>query len=278
MLVVEVNDLRIVENNNVDGFLIGTKKISSEVYYQFTKEEVLAFIEKAHIKKKLVFLDATNIFHDEDFKDVKEIIDYLSTADYVMYNDLMILNIVPKEKRMYYSTTYITNTLDFDIVAEENEYVLVSPELSLEELKAFKNKKSSFLIGFGTWEIFHSRRNLLSNYFQYREMEYSNSKYHIIEEFRKEMYPIVENNGTKIYLNGYYYLGQELEELNNNLLLKTFDLDYALVNKIIDAYKKALISQDYEELERMIKDLPLDTNKGLLFEQSILTKGVKERG
>lgn len=278
MLVVEVNDLRIVENNNVDGFLIGTKKISSEVYYQFTKEEVLAFIEKAHIKKKLVFLDATNIFHDEDFKDVKEIIDYLSTADYVMYNDLMILNIVPKEKRMYYSTTYITNTLDFDIVAEENEYVLVSPELSLEELKAFKNKKSSFLIGFGTWEIFHSRRNLLSNYFQYRGMEYSNSKYHIIEEFRKEMYPIVENNGTKIYLNGYYYLGQELEELNNNLLLKTFDLDYALVNKIIDAYKKALISQDYEELERMIKDLPLDINKGLLFEQSILTKGVKERG
>ena len=274
MLVVEVNDLRIVENNNVDGFLIGTKKISSEVYYQFTKEEVLAFIEKAHIKKKLVFLDATNIFHDEDFKDVKEIIDYLSSVDYVMYNDLMILNIVPKEKRMYYSTTYITNTLDFDIVEEENKYVLVSPELSLEELKAFKNKKSSFLIGFGTWEIFHSRRNLLSSYFQYRGMEYSNSKYHIIEEFRKEMYPIVENNGTKIYLNGYYYLGQELEELNNNLLLKTFDLDYALVNKIIDAYKKALISQDYEELERMIKDLPLDINKGLLFEQSILTKGV----
>lgn len=278
MLVVEVNDLRIVENNNVDGFLIGTKKISSEVYYQFTKEEVLAFIEKAHIKKKLVFLDATNIFHDEDFKDVKEIIDYLSAVDYVMYNDLMILNIVPKEKRMYYSTTYITNILDFDIVEEENEYVLVSPELSLEELKAFNNKKRSFLIGFGTWEIFHSRRNLLSNYFQYRGMEYSNSKYHVIEEFRKEMYPIVENNGTKIYLNGYYYLGQELEELNNNLLLKTFDLDYALVNKIVDAYKKALISQDYEELERMIKDLPLDTNKGLLFEQSILTKGVKERG
>ena len=136
MLVVEVNDLRIVENNNVDGFLIGTKKISSEVYYQFTKEEVLAFIEKAHIKKKLVFLDATNIFHDEDFKDVKEIIDYLSAVDYVMYNDLMILNIVPKEKRMYYSTTYITNILDFDIVEEENEYVLVSPELSLEELKS----------------------------------------------------------------------------------------------------------------------------------------------
>lgn len=278
MLVVEVNDLRIVENNNVDGFLIGTKKISSEVYYQFTKEEVLAFIEKAHNKKKLVFLDATNIFHDEDLKDVKEIIDYLSSVDYVMYNDLMILNIVSKEKRMYYSTTYITNTLDFDIVAEENKYVLVSPELSLEELKAFKNKKSSFLIGFGTWEIFHSRRNLLSSYFQYRGMEYSNSKYHIIEEFRKEMYPIVENNGTKIYLNGYYYLGQELEELNNNLLLKTFDLDYALVNKIIDAYKKALISQDYEELERMIKELPLNTNKGLLYEQSILTKGVKERG
>ena len=278
MLVVEVNDLRIVENNNVDGFLIGTKKISSEVYYQFTKEEVLAFIEKAHIKKKLVFLDATNIFHDEDFKDVKKIIDYLSAVDYVMYNDLMILNIVPKEKRMYYSTTYITNILDFDIVEEENEYVLVSPELSLEELKVFNNKKRSFLIGFGTWEIFHSRRNLLSNYFQYRGMEYSNSKYHVIEEFRKEMYPIVENNGTKIYLNGYYYLGQELEKLNNNLLLKTFDLDYALVNKIIDAYKKALISQDYEELERMIKDLPLDTNKGLLFEQSILTKGVKERG
>lgn len=278
MLIVEVNDLKLLKCIDTDGFLIGTDKISSEVFVKFPKEKVLEFVKEVHQNKKIVILDATNIFHDQDLAEIKEILDYLSEVDFVMYNDLAIMNMVPIEKRIYYSTTYITNLYDFDIVKEENAYVVVSPELSFEELKAFNQKDGSFIIGFGTWEIFHSRRRLLSNYFKYRKTDYFNGRYHIIEEFRNEMYPIVEDEGTKIYLNGYYYLASELKELSKNILLKTFDLEYENVVKIVHAYNEAIINGDYEKLERIIKEFPIDTNKGLLYEESILTKGVKERG
>ena len=278
MLIVEVNDLTIINNKEVDGFLIGTKFISGEVYKKFEKEEVLEFTNKAHQLGKRVVLDATSIFHEQDLFKVKEIIEYLNDVDLIMYNDLALMKLIPLKKRFYYSTTYITNKYDFEIVKDENSKVLVSPELTLNELKLFSEKEGAILIGFGTWEIFHSKRNLLSNYMEYRSNEYVEGTYHIIEEFRSELYPIIEENGTKIYLNGYYFLGKELEYLSKDLILKVFDLNMDIVEKVIGLYKKAIVINEFIELENEIKKLPINTNKGLLYEQSILTKGVSERG
>ena len=51
-----------------------------------------------------------------------------------------------------------------------------------------------------------------------------------------------------------------------------------IVEKVIGLYKKAIVINEFIELENEIKKLPINTNKGLLYEQSILTKGVSERG
>lgn len=271
MIVVEVNDLRIIENNQVDGFLIGTSFISSECYMKFTIEEVINFTEKAHKQKKLVFLDATQIFHDQDLNVVSRILKDLDCVDYVLYNDLALMDLIDEKKRFYYSVTYVTNKYDFEIVSEENSFTLVSPTLSFEELKEFRMNEKAFLIAFGTFEIFHSRRPLISNYLNYRKLPIENSKYQVIEEFRNEKYPIVEENGTKIYLNDYYCLMEELRDLSKNLLLKVFDIPYTETTKIIDLYKKAIETNDYTLLQN-IKDVVPNLHKGLLYQNSILIK------
>ena len=277
MLIVEVNDLNVINNLNADGFLIGTEFISSECFMHFSIEQILEFVRKVHQLNKKVFLDATQIFHDQDLKKVKDILDKLDQVDYVLYNDLALMSLINKEKRFYYSTTYITNKYDFEIVSKENKYVLVSPTLSYEELQTFKMMDNSFLIGFGTYEIFHSRRPLITNYIEYRKMKHDNSDYKIIEEFRNELYPIIENNGTKIYLNDVFYLGKELVNLNNNLILKVFDLPLDITNNVIDLYRQAFEKDDFSILESL-KELPIKLHKGLLYENSVLIKEVKVNG
>ena len=282
MLVVELNDLRILSNPNVDGFLVGVEFLSSECYKHYPLDIVEKLIKDIHDLNKLVFIDTTQIFHDQDLLIVKEMLKRLNDADYFLYNDLGLTSLIEKEKRFYYSSTYITNSFDFEIVQEENQYVLVSPELSFIELQKYKTYDKAFIIGFGTWEIFHSRRNLITNYMLYRNMEkqeirmLKENKFEIIEEFRSENYPIIENMGTKIYLNRYYHLTYELALLPKNIILKGFDLEYLKFNKVVNVYKKMLEEANYEETLNILESLEIPLHKGLLYQTSVLLKGVTD--
>ena len=272
MLIVELNSIEVL-NSNADGYLIGVQGYSSECFKHYTIEEVIDIIVQIKKINKLVFIDLTNVFHDQDLNHVKKLIQTLNNVDGFFYFDLGIMNLIEKEKRVYYAPTYLTNQLDIDIVKEDNKLVLISPELSLKELNNIKYDQQSMLLAFGTWEIFHSRRPLISNYFKYRNQDCNlNEKYHVIEEFRSDYYPIIENNGTKIYLNGYYCLGNGLKDKTSNILIKTFDLDSQNVLKVVELHQKYL-KNEIENLDEELNKLNIDLNKGLLFEESILKKG-----
>ena len=88
--------------------------------------------------------------------------------------------------------------------------------------------------------------------------------YSIMEEFRNDTYPIVENNGFKVFLNDYFCLN---ELYTDNLIIKTFNLELELTIKIINSFKEKNLA--------LIKELPIKTHHALLFEESILTKGDK---
>lgn len=271
MLIVELNDLNVLKSD-ADAYLIGVENFSSECYHHFSILEVKEIVLKVKENKKLAFIDLTNVFHDQDLPKVKEFIDEMEYVDGFFYVDLGLTSLIERSKRVYFSPTYLTNQFDIEIACSENKYVLVSPELSLKELENIKFNEQMFLLAFGPWEIFHSRRPLISNYFKYRGSQCdSNAKYHVIEEFRSDLYPIVENNGTKIYLNGYYYLGLELNNRPNNLLIKSFDLSSNLVIRIVELYKK-LMEENIDIEEELLK-LNISLNKGLLYEESILKKG-----
>ena len=272
MIIVELNNVEVL-NSNANGYLIGLQGFSSECYKHYTIDETIEIIKKIKKLNKLAFIDLTNVFHDQDLENVKELIHSLDNVDGYFYFDLGVMNLIEKNKRVYYAPTYLTNQFDIDIAKTDNNYVLISPELSLKELNNIKYDDQSMLLAFGTWEIFHSRRPLISNYFKYRNKEYDETaKYHVIEEFRSDNYPIIENNGTKIYLNGYYSLGNGIKDKTSNLLIKTFDLDSKTVLRVVDLHQKYL-NHDIDDLDFELNKLEIDLNKGLLFEESILKKG-----
>ena len=91
-------------------------------------------------------------------KKVNMILNELTDVDYVLYNDLALINMIDKEKRFYYSITYVTNVYDYDIVADENQHVLVSPNLKYDELKKFKDLLDSGAI---TQEEFDAKKKQL---------------------------------------------------------------------------------------------------------------------
>ncbi len=277
MLIVELNDKRLLNKNNIDAYLIGVEFISSECYKHFSLNEALEAIDSIQQNGKKAFIDATQIFHDQDLDKVEIIINKLSKADGFFYKDLAIQNYVSVDKRIYFSITYTTNKCDFQLVEDENKYVLVSPNLKYEELKAFKDFDKALFIAFGTWEIFHSRRPLLTNYGLYRNLSFNDEKLEIIEEFRNDRYPIIEKNGTKIYLNRFYYLADELKDINKNLLFKTFDLDFNITCDIIDYYIESLQNNNFQKLDDKMKSTGLKLHKGLLYEDSLLVKEVKNR-
>jgi len=267
MRIVELNDTLLLDETQVDGYMLGVEKLSTECFKEYSIIDVKKIIGRIHELKRLAVIDATSLFFDEDLEYVENAIKELSSADYFMYEDLGIMDLIPFEKRFYYSSTYATNSKDIELILSENKYCLLSPVVQIEDAKKIIDKYNDnlFLISFGTWKIFYSRRNLLSTYFDYRNLTYNQATYKMIEETRTEEYPIIERNGTKIYLHDYFYL--ENDELNaTNSIIKTFDLELDASKAIIEGFVKGSI-------EPVIEKLNLKSHKGLLYENSILIKG-----
>ena len=273
MLIVELNDAKLINHSHIDAFLIGVKGFSSECYHHFDLDEVLSLIQAIKTSQRKVFIDLTSMYHDEDVCALTQLIDTLKEVDGFLYHDFLVHSLIPQEKRVYYAPTYMTDMNDFTLMCDECAYVLASPEMGLESLKRASSVKTWFL-AFGTWEIFHSRRPLITNYFQYRGSNNCARSFYIKEEFRpNEAYPIIEERGTKIYLNDYYYLGKELDMLTGHFLNKTFNLSIELSNQIIDLYYEALNKKDASKLEEGLQKLAIHLHQGFLYQKAVLRKG-----
>ncbi len=273
MIIVEANDSRIINNQHADGFVIGIQGNSSECFHHFALDEALALVKQIKKLNKKAFIDLTSMYHEEDVESLQNIINQLNDADGFLYHDFLVHSLVPKEKRVYYAPTYMTNKEDFDLMRSDSTYVLASPEVDFESLKRMASEQTWYLT-FGTWEIFHSRRPLLTNYFKYRGIKDHKNQYTLKEEFRPtEEYHIVEARGTKIYLNDYYYLGSEIKDLKGHYFIKPFNLPYEVVDQVINIYYQALQSGNFEEIKEGLEALGIKLHQTFLYQKVVLTKG-----
>ena len=273
MLIVEVNDKLIINHPAPDAFLLGIEGFSSECYHHFSADEALRLARQIKDQGKGVYIDLTSMYHDQDALVLNDLIKTFNFVDGFLYHDFLVQSLIPFAKRVYYAPTYMTNLIDFNLMKEECQYVLASPEVDFKSLKAMSSNETWYL-AFGTWEIFHSRRPLLTNYFKYRGWKNEGSVYTLKEEFRpNEEYPIIEERGTKIYLNDFYYLGREIGELRGHFLIKSFNLPVENVNAIINIYHEALIKNDGTNILPQLQALSLHLHQGFLYQKAILLKG-----
>lgn len=287
-VVLELNNPKLLEQKDVEAFLVGVKGLSlraSETY-----DDLEPIIKKAHELNKKVFLNAMDVIMEKDVLVFFDLLKKVLTISFdgVFYTDFAVLEMLSKLNyqglKCYFPTTYITNAKDRDLLLNFNDIVLASPEVSKGELKEIVNENTAVIL-FGELALFHSKRKLLSRYFEYRNFDemYDSAKldvpnYMIKEEFRQELYPVIEDDeGFHIFMEGYYTLmcdREILEKAGYGIILTSF-LDYEDLSKVVASfikYQNGFINK--EELWHNLSNLklPLKLSTGMLNQKTVLIK------
>lgn len=283
-LIVELKNLDILNNTDVDeigGYIVNISELSAYNDEEYNLDELPNIISLIHQKGKKVYINARKIFHEDDLitldNTIKKLVEY--GVDYYLYGDVAFYEVSRKygicDKLIYQVNTYMTNKYDIDIMLKDNNGVVISTEISYQEIEEIvKNVNGNlYLTAFGYYPIFHSRRKLITNYKLYRNEELDlNKQFDVVEELRESHYPIEENkNGTVIYTDGLYYLSNEIYTLNNI----NPNIKYLVYSKFVDNDKYLKLIAVYSDL---LKNKEVSFNefdnltKGLLYERSKLLK------
>lgn len=264
---------KFLKRKDIHHLLVGIKGLTHGNKLKLTIEEVNELL----LKTNKISLDVTRIFHEDELALLKENIEKInmSNVKYVFYSDFAVLETLKQlslsDKAVYDSHTYLTNEEDVKLYSDFNKYVVVSNQISIDEIKNLLNKieKKVMIHGFGRSIIFYSKRELLTNYFLYRNFKNKakNSNYYLKEEFREELYPIYEDeHGTYIYEKGYYYLFEELTNLNN--------VDFVIIHSTLlnsKIYEEVVNSYLGKKLDKL-ENLKLELSKGIMENKSVLLK------
>lgn len=278
---------KFLKNNLVSSYIISLEKYNLFTEATYSLEEVIDITKKFKRNNKKVIVDIAKIIHEDELNDLEKDILFLSQndVDYFLYSDFGIHYILKKnnliDKALLYSNTYLTNTFDTKIYQEKNGMVVLSNQINVEELVKISNDSypNQMISAFGLAMIMYTRRPILSNYFEYRCQNYDSKKmnYSLQEEFRDDLYPIVENdNSTKIYDFGYYYLLNELRLVRNNIdiIVSGEMLNNKTYQDVLNLYCAFLKEEIDEETCLMkLQESKVSLNKGAYARKLTLTKG-----
>ncbi len=248
------------------------------------KKKAVFIIEDLSLIKSLdkdvqIALKLEKIYDDEMLDNIDEAI--FKRIKYIFYSDLGIYHkyhdkYLHSIRFVYHAPTYLTNYHDVNYFNRINYFVVVSNEISSDELIKIVNRNSK-KVGidlFGLSPIFYSRRLLLTNYFNYKglKLDPKDNNYFIREETRNNKQRIVEDeNSTIIYDDEYYHLDEELNDLKNNF--------YGIIHlNYLDEGTQLYIIDYYLNLSSHLIVSPLEGNnikigKGAYQNKSVLLKG-----
>lgn len=210
-----------VEDRNiklVDGVVIGNKNFA----YGLTESYSLSEIKKISNKTN-IYININRIFHENDLINLKEyIIELLKIKIMgIIFSDMAVYNLVKQKSLLIYNpNTLVASCKDFNYF-HNILGVFISPTLSIEEIKNFKDRKTKlFYLGYGKINLFYSKRKILSNYakkYSITNMELVNNfNLKLNEKLRDENYPIYEDElGTYIYTPYIYSCLKDLSKIKD---------------------------------------------------------------
>ena len=269
-LIVELTNKNLIKNykniNHVNYLVIGCKNLSLNASVCFTLSEIDEICNLVKDTNLKLILNCERLFSNSDLEYVKELFDlgFFYKFEYIMYSDFGLKNFLEtldkNLKFIFKASTYLTNKYDVNLYNELNDYVVLSSEISSSELiELSKGVNKNVIVDiFGQSACFYSRRPLISNYFKYRNIDKELSdNYHVIEELRNDLLPIVENEtGTLILEPKHHVLIEEFKFLENiayglilmhNLsmrkclcVVKTFNdfIDDLNISKVYETFKE----------------------------------------
>lgn len=216
-------------NNSSSYYIAGNKKYSVKLPAYFDVDLVEKYSD--------LYISVNKIFHNNEIEDLRKYLEYLKTkkirgiffSDFSVYSICESLNML--DLLIYDPNTLITNYKELEFFEGKIKGVVISPFISLEELKEFKSDKLElYFLGNGRINLFYSKRKLIRNYCTYHDIDYNfkNDDLLLKEELRPDYYyPIVEDeNGTYVYSPYIYSCLDKISELTN--------IDYLIIDLVYD--------------------------------------------
>ncbi|MGI6781851.1 MAG: peptidase U32 family protein [Acholeplasmataceae bacterium] len=271
--------------NEADGYIVGTSLFSVRLTKSFSLDEINYLILYSKINNKEIYLNLNKMFYDEDFPKIDDFLNLISLNDLtgIIVSDigllyhLMQMNL--NNKLIWQSETLTTNTFDFNYLQDFNiKGAFTAKEITLKDiLKIGNNKKYELYInGHGYYNMFYSKRKLISNFQnEYDLLDLGDKyKYHLTEMQREnEKYPILEDdNGTHVFrsnVTNSFNVLNDLKEVVDYFVIDTIFKDDKYGQIMLDLYKHGYKEEVVTSLKERYSE---KWDDGFFFEKTVYLK------
>ena len=274
-LIVELTNKNLIKNykniKHVNYLVIGCKNLSLNASVCFTLSEIDEIYNLVKDTNLKLILNCERLFSNSDLEYVKELFDlgFFNNFEYIMYSDFGLKNFLEtldkNLKFIFKASTYLTNKFDVNLYNELNDYVVLSSEISSSELiELSKGVNKNVIVDiFGQSACFYSRRPLSNNY-------------HVIEELRNDLLPIVENEtGTLILEPKHHVLIEEFKFLENIAygLISMHKLSMKKCLCVVKTFNDFIDDLNISKVYETFKENNIEVYKGAYNIKSVLLKG-----
>ena len=245
-------DLYIKHNFNTFILPLDEYSIGFNVYYSL--EEINSLSLKHNIYVIMNKFLHRNI---EDFRRIYK--DFNKNIKFIV-EDIGLTDIIDKERLVLYENHILSNYKAINFLESIGiKNVVINNDLTIDELLEIQEKTNSNLYYFyiGKNSLMYSRRNLVSNYNKYYNLDNTNS-YKLIEKVSKKTLDIYEErDGSVVYFDKIFCASKYIDKLNMNLIINFTNIDVVSEKITLEEYDKTnlcdLIDSDYYFLENDIK-------------------------
>lgn len=262
-ILTEIKNItRLEDYKSCDSIIVNTKySISPNPIYE--NEDLLKIYEWTKSNNKQLIFRIDKLFMEDEVNEVYGFLDFVINRYpdcYFIYNDMAIFYYFKKINKLnslyYYAQTYLCNRDDLQYFTSLGINVLMSNELTLEDLYINEGNNVGVL-AYGYFNIFYSKRELLSLYKDYLKslnIEIDLKKHHLYdlkEELREDLYKIYEFEDSCVIFSSFkMFLYKELNELKIDFVyISNYFIDDDENKFILDLYSDAINNGNYKDVE-----------------------------
>lgn len=283
----DIQHLNLYKNSGIDRILVSMPLVSIRPVRVYTKDEIKWIVNEAHMLNLEVGLNMLNFMMEEEIECFREILLFCKeiNMDKIYFADMGVFQLAKEielvSSLIYQPTTLIASSLDANhYLSLGIDKVVLSREITFEEMKEIlSNCKGCEVSVFGYNPMMHSRRDLLSSYFEFSKLEDRSSSrdLYLMEENRFEKMPIFQDSsGTHVLSGSIFCFFEELKDLKNcNFKIEGRNLSEEIVLNVSKDIHRILndeISGDqvYEYYQKQYPNLTF--SKGFLYKKTSLVK------
>lgn len=254
LIIPNKKELDLYTKYNFNTFILPLEEysIGFNVYYNIDEINSLSL-------KHNIYVIMNKLLH-RNIEEFRKIYDKFNKNIKFIVEDIGLTDIIDKDRLVLYENHILSNYKAINFLESIGiKNVVINNDLTIKELEEIQDKTSSNLYYFyvGKNSLMYSRRNLVSNYNKYYNLD-NTKEYKLVEKVSGKVLDIYEEkDGSVVYFDKIFCASKYVDKLNMNLIINFTNIDSVSEGIILEEYDKTnlcdLIDSDYYFLENDIK-------------------------